>query len=241
MRFLPQRRASSLLGAFVAVLAGGCFGGGPAPRTAPLPELGTRSAYVIFLRENPAQWRNTPNPFNVHVFDEQGYVLGLLKRGSWFVVERPPGRQAFFATAGPTCVWKNAGRCRTATSATTAVRADLQPGRVYVLGLRSRVARPLSIREAFAAMRGPCAVELDALQPIFLTMVSESPRNVRWLLDSADALEAAPQQLEHYELDGAEVVRVGRQRLENRCNNAGFVAGSDGLREWPFSWTPPVR
>ncbi|MEM6960093.1 MAG: hypothetical protein AAF645_30735, partial [Myxococcota bacterium] len=186
----PKRASSNRASVLLALAMGACFGGGPPPRTVRLHDVHPGSAHVVFVRGR--ERRFSPR---LSVYDEEGYLLGELPRNSWFVLERPPGAQTFFAASSPGCAHN--GTC-VAHSDIAALPTNVLPGRVYVVQVRHRIGGSLSVREAWRNESNTCPLALlDSLRTEFVEMQRAPPGSPLWseasrIMQFGRALRAAP-------------------------------------------------
>ncbi|MEM9195092.1 MAG: hypothetical protein AAGF12_38325 [Myxococcota bacterium] len=199
-------------GLVLAVL-GGCLVGRPPVRTVPLAEPEAGSALVIFFRQDSDR-----GPFSsldlASVLDEEGQLLGRLSPQSWFAVARPPGPQSFVAPGS--------GNCLTGGSTSTgALRADLRPGRVYVVRL-ARFTLPFSVDRHMNFRCCYDSSEEPGLPRILhRELVAVRPGGTEWVraaetISRGEAFEAAPQGLEPFG-GGGRLVEDGLARFEGGC------------------------
>ncbi|MFK8003274.1 MAG: hypothetical protein AB8H86_27135 [Polyangiales bacterium] len=164
-------------------------------------------------------------------------MLGRLNGQSWFAVERPPGRQWFFSgdyTVGR--VWDEM-----ATTIVGALRADLEPGKIYFVRADFRTGAQRGIRERIRESRdSPCLMpDFDNdLQPMFADLVGVLPGSADWaraltVLRHGVRYQAAPRNLD--ETDFNNTPARGRARL-GRCLDIdkSRLAAEHGVSAWPI-------
>lgn len=210
----------------------------PPVSTAPAPSPSPESAWVVFLAEPVGPFVSLVRArqgARAHVIrDESGRTLGRLQGRSWFAVERPPGQQWFFSgdyLGGN--VWDEL-----ATTGIGALRANLEPGKIYFVRADLRVGAPRTIRERIREVRdSPCLMpdSDNDLQPRFADLIGIRPGGADWdralyVIRHGVRYEAAPRLREHPN----NVPARGQARL-GRCLDVerSQLGPEHALSAWP--------
>lgn len=212
----------------------------PPRSTAPPPAPSERSAWVVFLLDDPRA-----TTFHT-VRDERGEILGRLAGQSWFAVERGPGTQWFF-TGDHWTLQTARSREGRGISTVGVLSANLEVGRVYLVRVATTEGDRRSLADTLGEWRsedGCVMVDDDEdRRPDFVDLIGIRPGGAEWnralgVLREGVRYRAAPRGLS--EEDVSQLPTHGRARV-GHCVDAARsrLMPDDGSPFWPLTPIDP--